>query len=352
MGLFSRFKKQDTSDSYENGEFRSRAEEDSVETRSRSKKAAASRRSRVEDPILPEKKRARRRLIGASAIALAAVIGLPMLFDSEPKPLGDDVQIRIPSKDKAPELAANQNQAETAEAGSNRRPVITPAEPVEEIIEPAPPLPKAKDMPALPKTESKPATGQTAALTATPEKNTKTERQPEVITEARRDIKELRADSKTEAKPADKAQKSPEKEHAKPEVKTEAKPEPKSERKPEPKAEPAKPVKNAASDDETARALAILEGKTPAKPQATTKTEHTEKSSYTVQVAALASQEKVDELQSKLRSANIRSYTQKVATSSGDKIRVRIGPFESKEEADKARAKLDKLGLSGTLVPN
>lgn len=325
MGLFSRFKKQDTSDSYENGEFRSRAEEDSVETRSRSKKAAASRRSRVEDPILPEKKRARRRLIGASAIALAAVIGLPMLFDSEPKPLGDDVQIRIPSKDKAPELAANQSQAEPAEAGSNRRPVITPAEPVEEIIEPAPPLPKAKDLPALPKAESKPATGQTAALTATPEKNTKTERQPEVITEARREIKELRADSKTEAKP---------------------------ERKPEPKAEPAKPVKNAASDDETARALAILEGKTPAKPQATTKTEHTEKSSYTVQVAALASQEKVDELQSKLRSANIRSYTQKVATSSGDKIRVRIGPFESKEEADKARAKLDKLGLSGTLVPN
>ncbi len=344
MGLFSRFKKQDTSDSYENGEFRSRAEEDSVETRSRSKKAAASRRSRVEDPILPEKKRARRRLIGASAIALAAVIGLPMLFDSEPKPLGDDVQIRIPSKDKAPELAANQNQAEPVEAGSNRRPVITPAEPVEEIIEPAPPLPKAKDLPALPKAESKPATGQTAALTATPEKTIKTERQPEVITEARREIKELRADSKTEAKPADKAQKSPEKEHAK----TEAKPE----RKPEPKAEPAKPVKNAAGDDETARALAILEGKTPAKPQATTKTEHTEKSSYTVQVAALASQEKVDELQSKLRSANIRSYTQKVATSSGDKIRVRIGPFESKEEADKARAKLDKLGLSGTLVPN
>ncbi len=348
MGLFSRFKKQDTSDSYENGEFRSRAEEDSVETRSRSKKAAASRRSRVEDPILPEKKRARRRLIGASAIALAAVIGLPMLFDSEPKPLGDDVQIRIPSKDKAPELAANQNQAEPVEAGSNRRPVITPAEPVEEIIEPASPLPKAKDLPALPKTESKTATGQTAALTATPEKTIKTERQPEVITEARRDIKELRAESK----PADKAQKSPEKEHSKPEFKTEAKSEPKSERKPEPKTEPAKPVKNAAGDDETARALAILEGKTPAKPQATTKTEHTEKSSYTVQVAALASQEKVDELQSKLRSANIRSYTQKVATSSGDKIRVRIGPFESKEEADKARAKLDKLGLSGTLVPN
>ena len=32
------------------------------------------------DPMLPEKKRARRRLIGASALVLAAVIGLPMIF--------------------------------------------------------------------------------------------------------------------------------------------------------------------------------------------------------------------------------------------------------------------------------
>ncbi len=52
------------------------------------------------DPMLPEKKRARRRLIGATALVLAAVIGLPMIFDSEPKPLSDDVAVQIPSREK------------------------------------------------------------------------------------------------------------------------------------------------------------------------------------------------------------------------------------------------------------
>ncbi len=53
------------------------------------------------DPMLPEKKRARRRLIGATALVLAAVIGLPMIFDTEPKPLSDDVAVQIPSRDKS-----------------------------------------------------------------------------------------------------------------------------------------------------------------------------------------------------------------------------------------------------------
>ena len=71
-----------------------------------------------------------------------------------------------------------------------------------------------------------------------------------------------------------------------------------------------------------------------------------------VQVAALATTEKVAELQAKLNAGGIKSYTQKVATTSGEKIRVRVGPFASKEEAEKARSKLSKLGLGGTLIPN
>jgi DedD protein len=45
------------------------------------------------------RRRARRRLVGAVAIALAAIVILPMLFDPEPKPLGPDVDIRIPARD-------------------------------------------------------------------------------------------------------------------------------------------------------------------------------------------------------------------------------------------------------------
>ena len=45
------------------------------------------------------KRRARRRLIGAIALALLAVILLPMLFDTEKKPLDADISIQIPNKD-------------------------------------------------------------------------------------------------------------------------------------------------------------------------------------------------------------------------------------------------------------
>lgn len=45
------------------------------------------------------RRRARRRLVGAVAIALAAFLILPMLFDPDPKPLGPDVDIRIPAQD-------------------------------------------------------------------------------------------------------------------------------------------------------------------------------------------------------------------------------------------------------------
>jgi DedD protein len=45
------------------------------------------------------KKRARRRLVGAAALALFAVIVLPMVMDREPRPQIQDIQVRIPSQD-------------------------------------------------------------------------------------------------------------------------------------------------------------------------------------------------------------------------------------------------------------
>jgi len=46
------------------------------------------------------KRRARRRLIGSIALALAVVVILPMVLDSEPKPDGQDIELRIPNADK------------------------------------------------------------------------------------------------------------------------------------------------------------------------------------------------------------------------------------------------------------
>ncbi|MGB6055671.1 MAG: SPOR domain-containing protein, partial [Burkholderiaceae bacterium] len=57
------------------------------------------------------------------------------------------------------------------------------------------------------------------------------------------------------------------------------------------------------------------------------------------------------EVRGKLSEAGIASYTQKVATASGERIRIRVGPFASRDDAEKMRARLGKLGFNGTLVP-
>jgi DedD protein len=47
------------------------------------------------------KRRGRRRLVGAVALVLAAVIVLPMVFDPEPKPAVSHVAVRIPGEGEA-----------------------------------------------------------------------------------------------------------------------------------------------------------------------------------------------------------------------------------------------------------
>jgi DedD protein len=48
------------------------------------------------------KRRGRRRLVGAIALVLAAVIILPMVFDPEPRPVTPPVSVRIPGENDTP----------------------------------------------------------------------------------------------------------------------------------------------------------------------------------------------------------------------------------------------------------
>src|SRR5688572_33357613 len=48
------------------------------------------------------KRRGRRRLVGAVALVLAAVIVLPMVFEPEPRKSAPPVSVRIPGEDEAP----------------------------------------------------------------------------------------------------------------------------------------------------------------------------------------------------------------------------------------------------------
>src|SRR5918911_1417160 len=53
----------------------------------------------ISDEELELKKRARRRLIGAIVLATAVAVILPMVLDTEPKPVSSNVDIQIPSPD-------------------------------------------------------------------------------------------------------------------------------------------------------------------------------------------------------------------------------------------------------------
>lgn len=87
----------------------------------------------ISDEELLLKKRARRRLVGAVALVLVVIVFLPMLLDSEPKPLSEDVSINIPAvppADQAPMLAApppSQDPAPSPRPETTEAPESAPA---------------------------------------------------------------------------------------------------------------------------------------------------------------------------------------------------------------------------------
>jgi DedD protein len=325
MGLFSRKSKQDrlTEDS---GRFYSKDDDAAIGERARAKRASnagggATRRPGI-DPMLPEKKRARRRLVGAIALALAAAVGLPMLLDSEPKPLAGDIAIQIPAKDKAAPLPVPAADKTVSAADS--------VDKDEEVVDAPPPASTAKAPAAVAAAKPESVTAQPPAVTpkaeakpVAPKPEPKAERKPEP-----------KADTKPEHKDTTK----PEHKEAKTDTRLAEKV------KPKPEDKPVKP------HDDAARAMAILEGKPAEKDKEKDKPAEAASQRFVLQVAAMSSAEKAAEVQARLREAGISSYTQKTTTPSGELIRVRVGPL-SREEAEKVRAKLGRLGMSGAMTP-
>jgi DedD protein len=311
MGLFSssRKNKQDRA-AQDSGHFISKDEDAAIGERARAKRASnaggTAARRQANDPLLPEKKRARRRLVGAIALALAAAVGLPMLLDSEPRPLAGDIAIQIPAKDKAAPLPVPGDKPVAVEDSVDKgEEVVTPAAATSASVstKPAETAPAKVEAPAVAKVE---------AAKPEPKPESRPEPKPAApkVAERKQEHKDAKPEHRLAEKPADK---------------------------------PAKP-----HDD--ARALAILEDKPAEKPAETAKPAESASQKFVLQVAALSSQEKAAEVQAKLREAGISSYTQKTSTSSGELIRVRVGPM-GREEAEKVRAKLGKLGMSGTMTP-
>ena len=225
--------------------------------------------------------RARHRLIGASVLVLLGVIGFPLVFDSQPRPISVDIPIEIPDKNSVKPLATP-SKAKAAEAV-----VVTESD-------------AGKPISVAPVTPA-------SVATATP-----------------------KAEAKTDPKPASKLE-------SKPEAKATEKP-------------AAKPVeKPLIRTDDGAKAQALLEGKVVATP-ASAPAALGASGRFVVQIGAFADAVKAQETRNKLERAGMKTYTHVIQPKDGTRIRVRVGPFESKSEADKAAEKIRKLDLPAAIL--
>ena len=164
------------------------------------------------------RRRARHRLIGASVLVVLGVVGFPLLFDTQPRPVSVDIAVDIPDRANSKPLVDTSKQKPLyAGAGLDAK---------EEVV-----------------TESKP---------------------------------EVKAEAKPDAKPSD-------------------------------------------SKDTGAR--------------------------FVVQVGAFSDEAKVREVRAKVEKEGIKTYTNIAQTKEGARTRVRVGPFTSRDEADKVARKIKQLQL-------
>jgi DedD protein len=223
------------------------------------------------------RKRARHRLMGSVVLVLGAVVGLPLLFDSQPRPVAIDTPIVIPDRNQVAPLTA----AVAPKTGLVKEPAPVQADPA--------PLETAA--------VAKSAVANSAGLDPNEEVVSKT---------------------------------------GKPEPKVDPKPEAKTEAKPDSKPEVRADTK------EADKAKALLDGKEAPKSEQSVRS--------VVQVGAYAELAKAREVRAKLESAGFKTYTQEIDTKDGKRIRVRVGPFPSKEEAEKTAEKIRKLNLQTSVL--
>jgi DedD protein len=71
---------------------------------------------------------------------------------------------------------------------------------------------------------------------------------------------------------------------------------------------------------------------------------------FVVQIGAFAEAAAVRDARSKAQKAGLSTFTQVVDTGDGKRTRVRVGPFASREEAEKAAAQAKAAGLPGSVL--
>jgi len=290
------------------------------------------------------RRRARRRLIGAIVLALAAAVVVPMLLESEPRPLGEDVSVKIPPVDdgkfvnrlnepsgKAPVGGTAPADASKSVAPSDRTSDSTSATKSADASKAASgsitQSPPAKEPPASqPSASSSPASSEAAkdastdaAKNAAAPASTEDKRAPQASTE---DKRTPASGTKGAASVAGGGASSGTIRTDAPKVTADAN------RTTAPRSsEPAAAVPSPAATSEAA------------------------KDGFSVQLAAFADDKGANALAGKLKKLGYAAYTEPLKTSRGTLWRVRVGPFPSRDAANQVRDHLKTQGQNGIVAP-
>ncbi|MBI1906629.1 MAG: SPOR domain-containing protein [Rhodocyclales bacterium] len=219
----------------------------------------------ADDENLELKKRSRRRLVGAAALALLAVIVLPMVMDDEPGVPVQDIQVTIPDRNADSALArpiAGRPEADAVVAPPpQEQPPVSAT-----TVRPTPDEPRPRSESPGPQGE-RPATDKGGAI---------------------------------------------------------ARPSPAS-------------VTPPSGQDEAARVQALLEGKAAASAA--------REQPFVVQVGAFSEKAKAVAISGDLKGRGFSAYIE----DAGAVTRVRVGPYATREDAEKAAARLGALGINGVI---
>ena len=237
------------------------------------------------DAVQQARTRARQRLIGAVVLLAIGIIGFPLVFETQPRPIPVDVPIEIPRRDALAPLTVPPPRPPAARSSSDAVTGTGPTAPVAR-----------------------------AASTAPRGSNG-------VITESSADAgRDVTGPSRNVARPSSTGE--PARRAASATV-----------------AAASAPPAARSADGERARAL--LEGRTASSA---------DEQRFVVQVGAFADAEAARETRKNVEKLGLKTYTQVAQTSAGSRIRVRVGPFASRGEAEAALAKTKAAGLNAVLL--
>ena len=275
-----------------------------------------------------ERARARTRLMGATVLLLIGVIGFPLLFETQPRPIPVDLPIEIPARNAPGAADASAHAGTHAMAALSSTGSSAPAAASARVPESV--SYDARSSAAAPASEpaSMPTPNRSAfaslaaALTSSPTRTS------DVPASAPVAASSTVAQTRPGAKPV------------KPTASTAAS-------KPPAVAHVAMPPPTLPPPVESRPAPAAILADTAApKPSDAA----ANGGRFVVQVGAFLEDAKVRETRGKVEKLGMKTYTQPVDTPTGKRTRVRVGPYATKAEADKIAARLKSDGLQAVVL--